>query len=689
MSSLPRTSSSPGGSRNPLLRIINHLSMREREVRDSLWLLACMLLVCAPLFATLPLWIVAAFLALLLWRTRIAWLGRRLPPRVLLIALLLVTGGAVFLQYHTVVGKDAGVAYLVLLLGLKLMELRARRDVFVVVYLCIFIMLTTLFDNQTMFNAAWLIVDVVFLTTALIRVAFGANDPPLRVKLKLALHMTGFAVPLMVVLFVLFPRVSGPLWGLPSDAFTGMTGLSESMSPGSFSEMAQSNEVAFEVKFKNRIPPAQRRYWRGPVLSYFDGRAWRPGGFSAEALAQLDIQANPATEVEYTETLEPSNRPWLLLLDAPSSRPIVPGQSVTLRADLQATIDSPVRDRMRFDARGYFEFRYGGNETPARLATFRQVPRNTNPRLLAYATELRAKYPEPKDLVSAVLSQIHNENFYYTTSPPLYPGRNSLDQFFFDSRRGFCEHYASATAVLLRDAGIAARVVTGYLGGEINPVNGFVVLRQRDAHAWVEYWTAADGWTRVDPTAAIASERIDLELQPQNDPVQTPAGDFSSSNLSVLRYLQLHMDAIKIAWDQFVVGYSGDDQSGLLSRFGIPQLDWQSLTIGLGVAFSLVLAVIAGQLLVTREKPEPVVRLYQKLCRELARIGIVRAASEGPRDLANRAAAKLTGAPREAVLAAFAQYERVRYSKGAAAQPGALAELKRLVRLVSRTSLKS
>jgi transglutaminase-like putative cysteine protease len=676
-------------SRNPLVRFINLLSMREREVRDSLWLFACMLLVCAPLFVELPLWIVAGFLALLAWRTRIAWLGRRLPPRVLLIALLLVSGGGVFLQYHTVVGKDAGVAYIVLLLGLKLMELRARRDVFVVVYLCLFIMLTTLFDNQTMFNAAWLIVDVVFLTTALIRVAFGTSDPPMRVKIKLALQMTGFAIPLMVVLFVLFPRVSGPLWGLPSDAFTGMTGLSETMSPGSFSQMAQSDEVAFEVKFKNRVPPAQRRYWRGPVLSYFDGRSWRPGGFSAEALPQLDIEANPATEVEYTQTLEPSNRPWLLLLDAPADRPFVPGQSVTLRADLQATIDTPVRERMRFDARGYFEYRYGGNETPGRLASFRQVPRNTNPRLLAYANELHAKYPEAKDLVAAVLSQIHSENFYYTLSPPLYQGRDSLDQFFFDSRRGFCEHYASATAVLLRDAGIPARVVTGYLGGEINPVNGFVVLRQRDAHAWVEYWSSAEGWSRVDPTAAIASERIDNELLPQSDPVQSPAGDFTQSNLSVLRYVRLHMDAMKIAWDQFVVGYSGDEQAGLLSRFGIPQLDWQALTIGLGVAFSLVLAVIAGQLLVTREKPEPVVRIYQKLCRELARVGIVRAANEGPRDLATRAAGRLTGAGREAVLAALAQYQRVRYSKGAAAEPGALAEFKRLVRRVSRTSLKS
>ena len=342
MSSLPRPfSHARSQTRNPLSRVINLLSMREREVRDSLWLLACMLLVCAPLFVTLPLWIVAGFLVLLGWRLRIAWLGRRLPPRALLIALLLVTGGGVFMQYHTVVGKDAGVAYIVLLLGLKLMELRARRDVFVVVYLCLFIMLTTLFDNQTMFNAAWLVVDVVFLTTALIRVAFGTNDPPMRVKLKLALQMTGFAIPLMVVLFVLFPRVSGPLWGLPSDAFTGMTGLSETMSPGSFSQMAQSNEVAFEVKFKNRIPPASRRYWRGPVLSYFDGRSWRPGGFSAEALTQLDIQANPATEVQYTETLEPSNRPWLLLLDAPADRPQVAGQNVTLRADLQATSEQP------------------------------------------------------------------------------------------------------------------------------------------------------------------------------------------------------------------------------------------------------------------------------------------------------------------------------------------------------------
>ena len=678
----------PAARRHPITSLVARLSAREREVRDSLWLLACMLFVCIPLFSTLPIWVDAGFVVLFAWRVQIAWQGRRLPPRWLLISLLLVSGAGVFAQYHTVVGKDAGVAYIILLLALKLLELRARRDVFVVVFLCLFIMLTTLFDAQTMLNAAWLIVDSVLLTTALVRVSFGASDPSLRVKLRMAVTINLLALPLMVVLFVLFPRVSGPLWGLPSDAFTGLTGLSDSMSPGSFSGLSQSDEIAFEVKFKSRAPGPSKRYWRGPVLNYYDGKTWHASGYRRNP-AENGLTGNPESITEYTETIEPSNRPWLYLLDSPVAAPQLPGQTAVVTYDLQVVTEDPIRDRVRFDARSYTSYEYGKDEDPRRLQGLRQVPRNTNPRLMAYAQQLRQRYLDADQLAEALLSQVHTENFYYTLNPPLYDGKDGLDQFFFDTRRGFCEHYASAAAVLLRDAGIPARVVTGYLGGEVNSVNGFLVLRQRDAHAWVEYWTAVHGWTRLDPTAAIAVERIDAALIPAADPVQSPSGEYTSSNLSAMRYLQLHLDAIKIAWDQFVVGYSGDDQAGLLSRFGIPQLDWQSLTIGLAVAFSLVLTVIAGQLIVTRERPEPVVRIYRKLCRELARVDLVRRSNEGPADFAARAAERLTGQPRELVLAAFAQYQALRYSSAASLAPGALSEFKRRVRRVARTSLKT
>ena len=678
----------PARSRNPLTALIARLSVREREVRDSLWLLSCILFVCIPLFSTLPLWVVVGFTVLFAWRVQIAWQGRRLPPRWLLISLLLVSGGAIFAQFHTLVGKDAGVAYIILLLALKLLELRARRDVFVVVFLCLFIMLTTLFDAQTMLNAAWLIVDSVLLTTALVRVSFGTSDPPMRVKLRLAATINAFALPLMVVLFVLFPRVTGPLWGLPSDAFTGLTGLSDSMSPGSFSGLSQSDEIAFEVKFKSRAPGPSKRYWRGPVLNYFDGTTWHAGGYRRSA-SENGLTGRPDSITEYTETLEPSNRPWLYLLDSPVAAPLLPGQAANVTYDLQVITDEPIRDRVRFDARSYTSYEYGKDEDPRRLQGLRQVPRNTNPRLFAYAQQLHQRYPDDDKLAKALLEQVHTENFYYTLNPPLYQGKDGLDQFFFDTRRGFCEHYASAAAVLLRDAGIPARVVTGYLGGEVNSVNGFLVLRQRDAHAWVEYWTAAHGWTRLDPTGAIALERIDAELQPAADPVQSPTGEYTTSNLSVMRYMRAHLDAIKIAWDQFVVGYSGDDQAGLLSRFGIPQLDWQALTIGLAVTFSLVLAVIAGQLIVTRERPEPVVKLYRQLCRELARVGMVRRPSEGPADFAARAVEHLDGRARTVVLEAFAQYQSVRYSSEASRQPGGLAELRRRVRRVARTSLKT
>jgi transglutaminase-like putative cysteine protease len=664
------------------------LARREREVRDTLWLLATIVFAVMPLMPVLPLWVSAGFLVLVAARTRITWLGRRLPPRWLLIALLLAAGGGIYAQYHTIVGKDAGVAYIVLLLGLKLMELRARRDIFVVVFLCLFVILTSLFDAQTILNALWMLIDMVLLTVALMRANFGASDPPLAVKLRLATQMTLLALPLMVVLFVLFPRVSGPLWGLPADAYSNLTGLSESMSPGSFDKLVQSDEIAFQVKFKGRLPAPSKRYWRGPVLSFFDGRVWRIG-ISRTAFTPPEISGRESSMVEYTETLEPSNRPWLFLLDSPVAPPAIAGENVTIRSDLQAVVETPIHDRIRFDARSMTDFQFGRNESEAHLAELRLLPRNSNPKMQAHAAELHARYPKAEDLVAAVLAEIHDGPFYYTLTPPLYAGRNGVDAFFFGDRRGYCEHYAGAITVLLRAAGIPARVVTGYLGGEVNPVNGYLALRQRDAHAWAEYWDADTGWTRVDPTAAIAPERVEQGLQLAPDPVQAASGDFITSNVGLLRYLRNHIDAVTNAWDQFVVGYSGDDQEGLLSRFGIPQLDWQSLTIGLVVMFSLVLAVIAGQAIMKREKPAPIVALYERLCKEAARSGVSRAFSEAPGDYARRVAAGLDGEAQKRVIEAFAYYQDLRYGRGRVVDARALADLRRRIKLVARASFKS
>jgi transglutaminase-like putative cysteine protease len=534
-----------------------------------------------------------------------------------------------------------------------------------------------------------MIVDMVLLTVALMRANFGASDPPLRVKIRLAVQMTLLAMPLMVVLFVLFPRVSGPLWGLPADAYANLTGLSESMSPGSFDKLVQSDDIAFQVKFNGHLPPPNRRYWRGPVLGFFDGRVWRPGMVSREGAAALTVSGSNASIVEYTETLEPSNRPWLFLLDSPAAAPVIPGLNVSIRSDLQVVTDNPIRERTRFDARSFTNYEYGKDETPQRLSDLRTLPRNANPKTLAYAADLHQRYPNAHDLVAAVLAQIHDEEFYYTLSPPLYPGRNGVDEFFFGDRKGYCEHYAGAITVILRGAGIPARVVTGYLGGELNPVNGYLALRQRDAHAWAEYWDADTGWTRVDPTAAIASERVEQDLQPAPDPVQAASGDFITSNVGFLRYMRNHVDALTNAWDQFVVGYSGEDQEGLLSRFGIPQLDWQSLTIGLVVIFSLVLAVIAGQAIMKREKPQPLVRLYLRLCKEAARSGETRRPNEGPRDYADRVACTVSGDLRAKILDAFAYYRELRYATGKTGDAAALVEFKRRIKSIARASFKT
>jgi transglutaminase-like putative cysteine protease len=282
------------------------------------------------------------------------------------------------------------------------------------------------------------------------------------------------AIPLMLVLFLLFPRIQGPLWGLPHDAHAGLSGLSDNMSPGSLNSLILSDAVAFRAAFRGRIPEAKALYWRGPVLWDYDGRTWTAPRFVFNA---NELPSGEPT-IEYTVTLEPHNKRWLFALEMPTQRP---PRAVATR-DMQLLSATPVRSRMRYDMSSQLQAAYGAEDGESILQRALQLPEGYNPRTLDHAKELRRKYRDDRQLVSAVLTDFRNENFVYTLSPPLL-GQHAVDEFLFDTRRGFCEHYASAFTVLMRAVGIPARVVTGYQGGQVNPVGDYVLIRQADAHA--------------------------------------------------------------------------------------------------------------------------------------------------------------------------------------------------------------
>ncbi len=675
--------------------IVAVVAAREREVRDTLWLLLALTFVLAPHVFDLPVWCSVAIGALIAWRAWSTWSGRRLPHRLIPIALTCVAGIAVWIEYRTIFGKDAGVAYVTLLLGLKLLEMRARRDIFVVVFLCLFVMLTSLFESQTMGMATLLMVGLWMLVTALVSVQFGAHEPPFRAKASIAFRLVLFASPLMAVLFVLFPRVDGPLWGMPSDAYESRTGLSEVMAPGSFGRLSESREMAFRVRFAGPVPRPADRYWRGPVLGFFDGRAWTPAPARRSTGPRL-VTVDQASAIDYTTTLEPANRPWLFALDMLVESPRdastmhrEPGEIVPrVRADLQAVGETPIRERTRYTARSYTRYRVDADLTRARMQGWLELPPGFNPRTHALAARMltEAAYASSGGdggravddaavshrLIDRVLTMIRTESFSYTLDPPPL-GHDSVDEFLFDTRRGYCEHYASAFVVLMRALDIPARVVTGYQGGEINPVDGILEVRQRDAHAWAEVWIVGEGWQRVDPTAAVAPERIERGAAEALAGVSGfSAGD--SWVAALVRNTRFNWDAVGNAWNQWILGYNADRQSGLFSGFGIERIDWQTLTIVLIVAFTGVLAVIGAATLMRRVKVDPVTRQYRRACALLARAArtagpaahrdeTARRQSEGAQAYLARIRDRLPAPLRARADASFALYQELRYGR--------------------------
>jgi transglutaminase-like putative cysteine protease len=671
------------------------VARREREVRDTLWLLLTMAWVLSPHVLELPIWCSVSIAVLIAWRAWLTWNGHRLPNRWIPVALTCIAGIAVWLQYRTIFGKDAGVAYVTLLLGLKLLEMRARRDIFVVIFLCLFVMLTALFESQSMAMALVLMVGMWMLVTAMVSVQFAQHEPAWRVKAGIALRLVLFALPLMAVLFVLFPRIDGPLWGMPSDAYTTKTGLTDVMAPGSFGRLSESREMAFRVRFDNRLPKPAERYWRGPVLGYFDGRAWTPVP-QRNAPNSRTITIDAASAVDYTVTLELSNRPWLFALDIMSPLPDErPDRSAPvrprLRSDLQVISDVPFHDRVLYSLRSYTRYRVGADEDRTRLQEWLKLPPSFNPRTHAFAARMQADEDKAEAatgraldgaarshrLIDAVITMIRTQNFVYTLEPPPL-GRESVDEFLFDTRRGYCEHYASAFVFLMRALDIPARVVTGYQGGEINPVDQFLEVRQRDAHAWAEVWIAGEGWTRVDPTAAVAPDRIERGAAEAFDATQG-IGVEGSWLATLVQRTRFNWDAVGNAWNQWVLSYNADRQSGLFSGLGIERIDWQTLTIALIVVFGAVLAVIGALTLFRRVKVDPIVLQYERACALLARAArdraeanadkspsrareeTLRKPSEGSRAYLERIRDRLPAHLRARAEAAFALYEALRY----------------------------
>ena len=640
--------------------------LRQITGRDLAGLTLALAIVVAPHALRIPWWLTLLTLTLYSWRALALVNRQTLPPRWLIILVAAAAILGVWTEYRTIFGRVPGIVLLVLFSGLKILETRSHRDAAVVAFLCYFLIITNFLYTQSIPSAAAMCVALGVTTATL--VGFSAPQRPLRQNLRTTGLLLAHAAPAALVLFLLFPRVQGPMWGLPQDAYAGVTGLSDSMTPGNLSQLAQSDALAFRAEFRGTIPPPRLRYWRGPVLWNFDGRAWRVG------LALL-VEPPPAPEGgtawRYTVILEPHQRNWLFALETPAARPA----HANFTFDGQIVSASPVRNRLRYDMVSVTDARPDPDEERGALRRALRLPAGYNPRAVALAEEWRRGSGVDDEIVGRAIAFFRNSRFVYTLEPPLL-GRDSVDEFLFATRSGFCEHFASSFVFLMRAAGVPARVVTGYLGGDPNPVDGILTVRQSDAHAWAEVFIRGRGWVRVDPTAAAVPGRVEAGLA-RAVPRDAALPLLMRPELEWLRGVRYNWEALVHQWNVRVLGYNPERQRELMTHFGMQGADWRELAATLFTAMGAFTALLLAWSLARRARPDPVQAAWRAFCAKLGARGVARAPQEGPRDYAERAAGTLP-ASGDAIRRIGGLYIALRYGKGAYKEE--VGELARMVR---------
>ena len=601
-------------------------------MRGLPWVLGALAAAVAPHVPFLPGWISLLIAAAVAWR----WAAERrawpLPPRWLRVLVAIAATLVVLGTYRTLNGIEAGTAFLVLLAGVKLLETRGSRDLTVIVFIAYFLLYSALLRDQRLPQLPYLLAGGVFLTAALMRVHAGSAGDSARDVLTRTGALLLQALPLAVLLFVLFPRLPGPFWGIGTGE-SARTGLGDEMTPGDISDLSVSGAVAFRVRFSGELPPPAQRYWRGPVLHEFDGRSWRRPRAQAFPSQEVTYLGEP---VDYQITLEPTDRPWILALDIPAEWP---EREAVRTYDFQLVASRRLSEVSSFRLRSYPSF-IAGVELPQSLRRKGlQLPEEGNPRSRALARRLAAQYGDPRAIAQAMLTMFREQPFVYTLDPPKL-AENAMDEFLFETRRGFCEHYASAFTLVMRAAGVPARVVSGYQGGEFNPLGGYLIVRQSDAHAWSEIWIEGRGWLRVDPTAAVAPERIERGLIGAMDEFEPVPGRLrDASNLWM--QVSLRWDTLNDFWNERVVRFNAARQLDLLERLGVDDPDWR--TLGLGMAASLAAFFVGlSAYLAWRFRPPArdwPARLHDVVRRRLVRRGLQPQPPEGPVAFLERATA--------------------------------------------------
>lgn len=587
------------------------------------WQLIACVVVVLPLFSWLPAWVMLLGVACISARLMIHSGRWSFPHWSIRLLLVVAAGVGLLTTFNRDASLNAMVALLTVGLSLKLLEIYRRRDALVLLYVALFVAASVFLFEQGILVALYMLFAVLVVVAALVSVW----QDPLREEmirpLKHAWRLVLPAFPLMLVLFFIFPRV-GPLWSVEVDRSSARTGLSDSMSPGDISRLTRSDELAFRAVFEGQPPTPTERYWRALVLSAFDGREWTPASLSTSSASTEKLHIIGET-IQYEIVQERSNQRWLFALDMPITAP----SQARFSAPRSLLAHADVIQRIQYSVESARQYQLGAELSLAELEFFTRMPRTSNLQSQVLAREWFDEVDQDVSLFIERIFRYFNESFVYTLEPqPL--GRHSVDEFLFQTQQGFCEHFASATAVLLRSVGIPSRIVTGYQGGEWNASQNYLILRQYDAHAWVEVWLQGQGWVRIDPTTAVAPERIEMSAEQL---FSGQAGFLADSPLTArmgrqgwLSQLRLQYDSLNFAWQRWVLNYHQQQQNLLQDWLG--ELSAWKMILVLLIPASVVLGFISWRLFARRTAQDPLQRQLHRLFLRLEKQGLYRQSNE-------------------------------------------------------------
>jgi len=636
--------------------------------RSVIFLLGSTALITLPHAAHVPTPLFAFFALMLAWRALGIWRDELLPGRWLVLLLTLVGIALLVSQQRGVFGRDAGTGLFTVALGLKLLEIRGGRDVFVIVCLAFIVAATQFLYVQSILMAVYILLVSAALLATLLMLVSRQSRP--RAALATAATIIGQALPLAVIIFVLFPRIEAPRWRWLEADNKALSGLTSTLEPGSINDLSLSDELVFRVRFDGEAPPPAQRYWRGPVYSHTDGVRWTAAGQTDSSTPAVQF-SGPA--YRYTLLMEPQKEHWVFALEM-----AVDFDGPVYRNGLyQLLTRKNPGERAEYKLTSYPSYRtraIGSEEYEDNL----QLPAKASEQLIELVERLQGFEGKPELYIGNLLRHFHDESFSYTLTPPLMPD-NPIETFLFDTRSGFCAHYATAFVYLLRVAKIPSRVVGGYQGGEFNRIGGFLEVRQADAHAWAEAWLEGKGWVRFDPTAAVAPERIqrgvNVDLQIASGAVNFAPMDVDAATLSWLKRGRQLWQSVDYSWQRWVINYNNQNQARFLRNLGIEGIAAITQWLAGGVGF--VTVILAWWLLRKRNgKVDPALACYQRFCAKLAKAGIGIAAGEGARDFAERAKCLRPDLSLQ-IDSITAIFIRLRYQ--ADAKAGDLADLKRAV----------